>query len=72
MDTVLQRVSELVGDLIVDLNWEVARTEQESGTAFDYKSAFKSPNEISRLSTELVKSFEKEVQKGKVKSFDSP
>jgi len=65
-----KRVEELVGGLVIDLNWEVDQYEKINKTTFDYKSAFKSPNEITRLKTELLRSFEKEVDKGKAKSFD--
>lgn len=67
---VLNRIDDLMKSMVVDLNWEISQKEKNEGSAFDYKSALKSPNEIEKLMVELVKSFEKEVGKGAAKSFD--
>ena len=68
----LERTGELIAGIVIDLNWEVDQFEHANKTPFEYKSALKSPNEIHRLKAEIVKSYEKEVQKGKAKSFEEP
>ena len=66
----LTRVSEFLVSLMIDLNWEIAQFEKLNGTTYDYKSSLKSPKEITRLKTELLRSYEKEVEKGKAQSFN--
>ncbi len=54
-------------DLIIDLNYEIkARSE---GEYFDYKRVLKSPTEIRALTREVLSSYEKVVQRGRVASF---
>lgn len=55
-------LSEALGSLIIDLNYEV----KNRAATFDYKGDLKSPVKIRELRDELVKSYEKEVAKGKV------
>lgn len=56
-------VKEALGSLIVDLNYEV----RSRGDNFDYKGDLKSPSKIRELRSELLKSYEKELAKGKIR-----
>lgn len=62
-----EEVREIVKSLIVDLNYEV----KEKGEAFDYKGDLKSPTKLRELRSELLKSYEKELAKGKIKPIGS-
>jgi hypothetical protein len=55
----------IVGNLIIDLNYEV----QSKGITFDYKADLKSPKQIEELSNILLKSYEKDVARGKADGF---
>jgi hypothetical protein len=55
----------IVGNLIIDLNYEV----QSKGVSFDYKADLKSPKQIEELSNILLKSYEKDVARGKADGF---
>lgn len=59
----LEAVSEALKSIVVDLNYEV----KERGDQFDYKGDLKSPSKIRELRSELLKSYEKELAKGKMK-----
>ncbi|WP_202033533.1 AIPR family protein [Agrobacterium larrymoorei] len=56
-------VSDALRSMIIDLNYEV----KQRGDAFDYKGDLKSPAKIRELREELLKSYEKEIAKGKIK-----
>lgn len=55
-------VKSAVGSMIIDLNYEV----KQRGDSFDYKGDLKSPAKVRELRAELLKSYEKEVAKGKM------
>jgi hypothetical protein len=57
----------ILSSIIIDLNYEVAR----AGESFDYKSELKSPNRVRDRADELLKSYEKEVAKGKMPTFEN-
>lgn len=61
------RCKSIVGSLVIDLNYEV----KEMGPTFDYKADLKSPKQVDELSDKLIKSYEKDVARGKVDSFKS-
>lgn len=61
----LERIPDLLIDLVVDLNYEVKAKDQ----AFDYKRELKSTAEIKSLSGLLLQSYEKEYHKGKAVGF---
>jgi hypothetical protein len=61
----LRKCADIVGTLVIDLNYEV----QEKGPAFDYKADLKSPKQVEELSSLLLKSYEKDVARGKAESF---
>lgn len=65
-DAVLARVPDVLGDLLVDLKYEI----DEKGESLDYKSDLKSPEEVRKLRNSLVSSYEKEMKKGKATTFD--
>lgn len=52
----------ILSSLIIDFNYEV----ENAGESFDYKSELKSPNRVRERADELLKSYEKEVAKGKL------
>lgn len=56
----------ILSSIIIDLNYEVAR----AGESFDYKSELKSPNRVRDRADELLKSYEKEVAKSKLPTFE--
>lgn len=56
-------LAEVLGSMIIDLNYEV----KQRGDNFDYKGDLKSPSKIRDLRAELLKSYEKELAKGKMK-----
>jgi hypothetical protein len=62
---VLAKVPEVLGDILVDLKYEIG----ERGENLDYKSELKSPEEVRRLRSSLVSSYEKEMKKGKAAQF---
>lgn len=64
---ILEKVPELLIDLVVDLNYEIKQKDQ----TFDYKRELKSTAEIRNLTNLLLKSYEKEFQKGKSVGFGS-
>jgi hypothetical protein len=55
----------IVANLIIDLNYEV----KEKGLGFDYKADFKSPKQIEELTGLLLKSYDKDVARGKAEGF---
>jgi hypothetical protein len=55
----------IVGSLIIDFNYEVA----QKGAAFDYKADLKSPKQIEELTGLLLRSYEKDVARGKADGF---
>jgi hypothetical protein len=57
----------ILSSLIIDFNYEVGN----AGDAFDYKTELKSPNKVRERADELLKSYEKEVAKGKLTTFAS-
>lgn len=67
---ILDRLDEFLASLMIDINWEIDQHEKINNSSYDYKSSLKSPKEITRLRTELLRGYEKEVEKGKAKSFN--
>lgn len=63
----LDRCSDIVGSLVIDLNYEV----KEKGPEFDYKADLKSPKQVDELSSLLLKSYSKDVARGKAASFEN-
>lgn len=63
---ILDRVPDVLGELLVDLKYEIG----EKGENLDYKSDLKSPEEVRKLRNSLVSSYEKEMKKGKATVFD--
>lgn len=58
-------IDEILGAIIVDLNFEVA----DLGDGFDYKGDLKSPSKIKDLRAKLLRSFQKDVARGKAKAL---
>ena len=54
-------IEDILGSIVIDLNYEV----EEMGDQFDYKGDLKSPNKIKNLRTKLLRSYEKDVARGK-------
>jgi hypothetical protein len=59
------RCSDIVSSLVIDLNYEVAA----KGPEFDYKADLKSPKQVEELTALLLKSYEKDVVRGKASGF---
>ena len=64
---ILSLLPDLLSDLVVDFNYEIA----EEPESFDYKREFKSPDRVKSWTDRLIKSFEKEVKKGKTVNFNT-
>lgn len=58
-------IDPILSSVIIDLNYDV----DQAGDSFDYKSELKSPNRVRERADELLKSYEKEIAKGKMESF---
>lgn len=63
----LGKCNDIVASLVIDLNYEVA----EKGSEFDYKSVLKSPKQVDELTSLLLKSYAKDVARGKAASFQN-
>jgi hypothetical protein len=61
----INAISNLVGDIIIDLNAEV----EEMGQEFDYKNLLKSPVQVKSLADKLIATYEKLVSRGRLKGF---
>jgi hypothetical protein len=59
--------SGIVKSMVIDLNYEV----KEAGAAFDYKSILKSPKQVEDLGDKLIRSYQKDVARGKADNFGS-
>jgi hypothetical protein len=64
-DKLAKALDPILSSIIIDFNYEVA----QAGDTFDYKSELKSPNRVRERADELLKSYEKEVAKGKMPIF---
>lgn len=64
-DKLAKALDPILSSVIIDLNYEV----DKAGESFDYKSELKSLNRVRDRADELLKSYEKEVAKGKIPSF---
>ncbi|WPF89573.1 AIPR family protein [Cyanobacterium aponinum AL20118] len=56
----------ILGDLIIDLNGEF---EDKGGENYDFKTIYKSPKQLKELTNEVLKSYKKVIQRGRVESF---
>jgi len=54
-------IEEILDSIVIDLNYEV----KEMGDQFDYKGDLKSPKKIKNLRNKLLRSYEKDVARGK-------
>jgi hypothetical protein len=62
----LASIEDLIVRLIVDLKFEIQKERQEN-VDYDYKSAFKSPAQVEKLSTALEQSYVRDVERGREK-----
>jgi hypothetical protein len=67
-DAVVKSVRQISGDLIVDLNAELAERE-EAGNPFDHKQELKSANAVRGLRSEVLPSYQKAVSRKRASSF---
>lgn len=65
VDEFMNAIESILSSVIIDLNYEV----DELGEQFDYKGDFKSPKKIKELRSKLLRSFEKDVARGKAQSL---
>ena len=56
----------VLGDLIIDLN---AEFNDREGEKFDFKKVYNSPNMLRELTNEVLKAYQKVVNRGRVESF---
>jgi len=66
MDEFLSKCGEILKTVVVDLSYE-----ESSDPDFDYKSVFKSPNQVTELASKVLASYEKDVARSKAESFAS-
>lgn len=52
--------------MIIDLNGEF---EDKGGENYDFKTIYKSPKQLKELTNEVLKSYKKVIQRGRVESF---
>ncbi|WP_299091347.1 AIPR family protein [uncultured Microbacterium sp.] len=64
MDEYLAKCREILKTVAVDLSYE-----ESSDAEFDYKSVFKSPNQVAELASKVLASYEKDVARSKAESF---
>jgi len=62
----LDAVASILSSVIVDLNYEV----EDQGDDFDYKGDLKSTTKVTELRNRLLRSFEKDVKRGKAETFE--
>ena len=67
LDQFMTAVQSILSAVIIDLNYEV----RELGDQFDYKGDLKSPVKLRDLRAKLLRSFEKDVARGKAESLGS-
>lgn len=63
-------VSSVINDIIVGLVSDLDDEITQAGDSFDYKAAFKSPKLVPELSSALVRSYNKDLRRGRVKNPD--
>jgi hypothetical protein len=59
-------INTILGDLIIDINGEFS---EKGGENFDFKTCFKSPNLLRKFKNEVITSYNKLVNRGRVESF---
>ncbi|MDH3460085.1 MAG: AIPR family protein [Burkholderiaceae bacterium] len=67
-DKLRAAMENIVSDLVVDLNAEVAERE-EAKNPFDYKRELKSPSAVRAISKQLIPSYEKAIRRDRATSF---
>ncbi|WFU08343.1 AIPR family protein [Rhizobium sp. CB3090] len=65
-DRLLKQAPAVIGDIVVDFNYEI----QEDGDTLDYKADLKSPERTRSWRNKLLSSYEKELKKGKAAKFE--
>jgi len=58
----------ILGDLVVDLNAEIAE-RSEAGTPFDYKRELKSQSAVKALAKDIIPSYQKAISRNRATSF---
>jgi len=56
----------ILGDLIIDLNGEF---KEKGGENFDFKKVYKSQNQLKQLTNDILKAYQKVINRGRVESF---
>ena len=64
--SIMSQVAPVIGDLVIDFNYEV----EEEGDGLDYKSDLKTPERVKTWRNKLLSSYEKELKKGKAARFE--
>ncbi len=63
-------VSSVINDIVVGLVSDLDDEISQAGESFDYKAAFKSPKLVPDLASALVRSYNKDLRRGRVKNPD--
>jgi hypothetical protein len=61
----MDAIEDILRSIVIDLNYEV----EDLGDKFDYKGDLKSPSKIKSLRNKLLRSYEKDVARGKAPSL---
>lgn len=63
LDKFYSKCEEILGGAVVDLNYEAEQPD------FDYKSVLKSPKQVESLTSDMLRSYDKDVKRNKAESF---
>ena len=66
---VIVEIDKLVDWIVIELNYTI---EQHGDESYDYKSEFKSPKSVQQIRNDMLKSFQKDISRGKVAPFILP
>jgi hypothetical protein len=66
---ILAEIDKLVDWIVIELNYTI---EQNGGESYDYKSEFKSPKSVQQIRNDMLKSFQKDISRGKVAPVSLP
>lgn len=67
VESFMNAIEEILKSLVIDLNYEV----EDLGEQFDYKGDLKAPSKVKDLRNRLLRSYEKDVARGKMASLES-
>jgi len=68
-DTVVTAIKDLIHFVIIELNFFVT---ENGGDTYDYKSEFKSPKNVAKIRSEVLKAYQKDIHTGRMTKFVLP